>query len=163
MYTTNNYLFHFSCLISFGTTQSTTQLLKLHRLLQILSLQFENRSRHINFSFIVNTLIIFNSDFLIKMPKHSANNYRIQIQRSDKTILILILLTRFTGRIQNMDPGPWTTPVDPVHGPPHGPGPWTTSVDPVHGPPPAEPVFHCIHVHGNRQTQTMDPGLWTTL
>ena len=67
------------------------------------------------------------------------------------------------GRIQNMDPGPWTAPVDPVHGPPHGPGPWTTSVDPVHGPPPAEPVFHCIHVHGNRQTQTMDPGLWTTL
>ena len=29
------------------------------------------------------------------------------------------------GRIQNMDPGPWTTPVDPVHGPPQGPGPWT--------------------------------------
>ena len=30
------------------------------------------------------------------------------------------------GRIQNMDPGPWTTHVDPVHGPPHGLGPWTT-------------------------------------
>ena len=66
------------------------------------------------------------------------------------------------GRIQNMDPGPWTTPVDPVHGPPHGPSPWTTSVDPVHGPPLAEPVFHCIHVHGNRHIQNMDPGPWTT-
>ena len=49
-----------------------------------------------------------------------------------------------------MDPGPWTTPVDPVHGPPHGPGPWTTSVDPVHGPPHgtplAERVFHRMHM-----------------
>ncbi|KAL9964818.1 hypothetical protein ACROYT_G028507 [Oculina patagonica] len=37
-----------------------------------------------------------------------------------------------------MDPGTWTTPVDPVHGPPCGPGPWTTlwtwSMDLVHGP-----------------------------
>ena len=34
-----------------------------------------------------------------------------------------------TGRIQNMDRGPWTTSwtrsMD-HHGPPHGPGPWTT-------------------------------------
>ena len=36
------------------------------------------------------------------------------------------------GRIQNMDPGPWTTPVGPVHGPPCGP--WTWSMDRVHGP-----------------------------
>ena len=34
----------------------------------------------------------------------------------------------FKGRIQNMDPGPWTTPMDWVHGPPH-------LVDPVHGSP----------------------------
>ena len=33
------------------------------------------------------------------------------------------------GRIQNMDRGPWTTPMDRVHGPPHGPGPWTRSMD----------------------------------
>ena len=31
------------------------------------------------------------------------------------------------GRIQNMDPGPWNTSVDRVHGPPCGPCPWTTS------------------------------------
>ena len=42
-----------------------------------------------------------------------------------------------------MDPGLWTSPMGPVHGPPHGPGPWTTHMDPVHGPP-----------HG--------PGPWTT-
>ena len=34
---------------------------------------------------------------------------------------------KFLGCIQNMDWGPWTTPLDRVHGPPHhGPGPWTT-------------------------------------
>ena len=60
------------------------------------------------------------------------------------------------GRIQNMDPGPWTTPVDPVHGPPcgpvdlvhgppHGPGPWTTLVDLVHGPPLG--LIFIVHVH----------------
>ena len=42
---------------------------------------------------------------------------------------------RGEGRIQNMDPGPWTTHEDPVHGPPRGPGPWTTPVDWVHGSP----------------------------
>ena len=35
-------------------------------------------------------------------------------------------------------------------------------MDLVHGPPLAEPVFHCIHVHGNRHIQNMDPGPWTT-
>ena len=29
-----------------------------------------------------------------------------------------LLLCLTEGRVQNMDPGPWTTPVDPVHGPP---------------------------------------------
>ena len=27
-----------------------------------------------------------------------------------------------------MDRGPWTTPMDRVHGPPHGPGPWNRSM-----------------------------------
>ncbi len=52
-----------------------------------------------------------------------------------KQVLVLVKTVIFLGGIQNMDPGPWTTPVDPVHGPPCGPGPWTTPVDPVHRPP----------------------------
>ena len=47
------------------------------------------------------------------------------------------------GCIQNMDPGPWTT---------RGAGPWTTSVDPIHGPPLAEHVFRRMHV------ETMEEG-----
>ena len=55
----------------------------------------------------------------------------LEFDGKDKKTL-KVLLTSRTGRIQNMDPGPWTTPVDPVHGPPCGP--WTWSMDPVHGP-----------------------------
>ena len=55
---------------------------------------------------------------------------------SDIIFIVSTLIDNsYEGRIQNMDPGPWTTHVDPVHGPPMwtrsmdhpcGPGPWTT-------------------------------------
>ena len=32
------------------------------------------------------------------------------------------------GDLEYRTPGPWTTSVDLVHGPPRGPGPWTTPV-----------------------------------
>ena len=53
----------------------------------------------------------------------------------------MLLALIIAGRIQNMDPGPWTTPVDLAHEPHHGPGPWSTSVEPVHGPPHGPPLI----------------------
>ena len=92
MYTTQ--LFNSLELLSFDTKQ----LLKLHRLLKILSLSFENigiTSQLFVHSQYTNN-IQDNDLFVVKMPKISANKkISAQIQRSDKTILILILTTLF--------------------------------------------------------------------
>ena len=56
---------------------------------------------------------------------------------SDLDLCIILRVGHFTvmngseadGDLEYWTPGPWTTSVDLVHGPPRGPGPWTTPVD----------------------------------